>query len=274
MPRVDRVLGQMRRLPPQRDRRRVLLLRLDQLQPQRIPASAEQPDRRPIFLVVARLHARVDQGPLPLFLIHPQLAAVFGLDDELVVAGVGREHAPPPSRRKLFFLDLLRLGTRVLEIEVDGCIEPLELPIAPPRPLRFVILPLQAALGRRFAARTKRADQISERIAILPHGQPRQLDPRRVQPGLRVLRIERIVHVLRHALRIRPHAIARRILRHRLADKLRQLENRAIAGQCVRILVGPLAVVAVTRSTVLLVDFLAGALGWLVVGRGDSKRKS
>ena len=85
-------------------------------------------------------------------------------------------------------------------------------------------------------------DQIGDSVEILAIGQAHQFDARRMAPQPRLSRVERIVNIARHRLRIRSDTFFRSVIRHVLVD---------VAGQFLQ---GP---IAVQRAVIFAFDTLA-----------------
>ena len=179
----------LRQLPFQRDRRldpgrlalvvfRVVhaLLALGELQPQRVDPAAQQEDRAAVFRILPRFDPGVDEG-FP-GIVHPEPGGVLGADDELVFAGLGGQDGAFPANRKCIDLKLLRLSGRiggwstVPKVEVHFAIGPFDQAFVPLEPFGFEILAAQAALLIPATGTAKSTDQVSYRVAILPHGEP------------------------------------------------------------------------------------------------------
>ncbi len=153
-------------------------------------------------------------------------------------------------------------GLNALQVAASAAAPP------PTRPRR--ILSLEAPRLVPISGIAEAADQVGHGVAVLPHGQARELDPRRPErvAGLRGLRVERVIHIGSDVPGILTHARPRIILGHRLGDDLRQTLHRALADQRLRIvIVGPFPRRTMARGARLMVDLFA-----LSVGRGRDRQ--
>ena len=221
--------------------------------------------------------------------VDPEPHRVLRPDDELIFAGLGRQHRALPVHPELLrelaeqadgdrqrgqrdvvprlLLDGVLGRDRAVdaEVEADLRVNAIEGVVAAPPPPRRrraarAVLPLEPAPIVPAGLAAEAADQVGQGVPVLAHGQPRQLDPRRPHrvAGLRGPGVERVVDIGGHLVGVRAHAGAGLVLRHGLGDQLRQAGHRALADQRARIMVvGPLARCPVARRAHLSIDLLA-----------------
>ena len=97
------------------------------------------------------------------------------------------------------------------------------------------------------------ADEIGDGIAILPHGQPRQIDAGRPGPLAGNGGIKAGMHVRGDGRRILFRQRAGVVLRHRVADQFRELTHGQIARERLGVFLRPFAVRPVAAGTLRFV---------------------
>ena len=250
----------VRRSPTEREGS-LLLLELEEIQAERIGASAEQPHTRLMLPLRSGGHPSVNGRVLRV--IDPEPGAVGGVEKEFVVAGLGNVEGAAPLDREAVGARDGRIGGLRAKVEVDLAIHAGEGLLVVVESLRIVIggrEPVNSVGARRRirAVALELLHQVRHGIHILPVGQADQLDARRVIPGAGLARVEGLVDVPGHALRIRSRAAPRLVSRHALLDVTRQSIDRPIAVQTVVILAfDPLAGLAVAAGAVLAIHLLA-----------------
>src|SRR6185503_18621836 len=148
--------------------------------------------------------------------VHPEAGGVVRADDELALAGLRGLHQAAPARGESLRAELVRCGVRTAEIEPDFRIDPNQgavatlLPgievIVAARPYGVEVIAAEAALPGAGCGFAEAAHQVRDRVPVLAHRQARKLDPGFLVPGPRDGRIEGVVEVAGHLLRLASHA--------------------------------------------------------------------
>src|SRR2546430_686846 len=111
---------------------------------------------------------------------------MIGVNDELVIAGFGRQYRSFPADGKLSVIKLARHWSDDAEIESDEGIDAAEDSFASLELPRFEVLGLQPAFVVPACRGPEAADEIGHGIAVLAHRQAGKLQPRRLVARLSV----------------------------------------------------------------------------------------
>ena len=274
-PRRHRLDHAVRGLPEQPDRGRrrrccrrcvVLvdaLIRLPELEHERIVAAAEQEDGPPVVRVGSRFDGGIDHRRFFPAAVQRELRSMLGADHELVHPRL-RGHDPArPADREPRRLEPALLGPRRAEVEGDRRVDSFEhQPLVAVKPAGLEVVPREPS-GRIGGGRlvAEAADNVGEGVAVLPHRQSGKLHAGRPVAVAGDRGVKGAMDVVGHLPGRLPRHQRRIFLGHGLVDGGRELADRPVTNERVGVVGRAEPPRAVAPHAVLAIDGGSGMVG-------------